>query len=1597
MSDPEYKVQFNLYYASEGGFETGHSNVTVTKTDGNGNETKYTFGANSTGGDVGTWVNPYSTELDGRIGEDSPWSPDNPEIPDGGVVSSELSVSEEDYQKILDFMEPYTDSDYSGSSSVNYDVFASVNPMSPDNSWSCYSFSQHIYELIGGSGNTFVDEFTNEQLDQLTDNYIETFYGDLDAGRNMAYYLQGIMDHYGWAWDNPGAIFDELFPNGLPSWIPSWLPFVNGLRDGKGFPGTSPLVLDLDGDGVEVTKLGWGTAGSHVYFDMDNDGFAERTAWATGGDGLLALDVNGNGVIDDKSELFGNSDTFSNGFAALGALDSNADGAITSADAQFANLRVWIDADGDGVTDAGELRTLGNLGITRIDLSATALSDVYNNENLVSHRATFTMDGQTRTVDDVWFRTDEADTRWTGDVDLDVRTLFLPILKGTGTLTDLHVAMSLDESLLTLVQNFASAWDTARFADYDGVLNDVRAILYKWAGVEGMDPNNPRFPNTDAREIAFMDRLTGNPTETALTSPQEVVFSQAFELALHKLAAALILQSGGSDMFESASYNPVTGETSAGSLIASGITDRLAEANAQPDSTTRHDYWDGMATFLLTVKDTQGFSSQELDALNAAGTALNYYSNWINYIQSAVPFILYGNLTLHGTEFSDFLVGGPNNDQIHGHGGDDALYGGSGNDDMRDDGGNDVFAGGPGDDMFSDYGGDDTYIYNSGDGHDVISESSGTDTIRFGEGIDASSISFERIDNWTSLRIFVDGVPAIDVQQFFNADGYRVERLEFADGSAMDLSIYADVVGTNGDDTLNGFDRALLKADRVIGSYGNDTINGGSGNDWLEGGDGNDTLGGGSGDDKLYGGSGDDTLRGHAGNDTLSGGDGSDTYNYSSGDGLDTISDNSMTGSATDTIRFGTGFAAADMSLIRVGQSDMAIEFAGDRKILIQNQFTDSGAIETVRFADGITVDLTTWIHRVNGTAAGEYIYGTDAGAGPDKLYGYGGNDMIYAYRGDDYLIGGEGDDTLYGGLGDDRYTYESGVDTIYDEGGNDRIDLGAGITLADLSWEREGVSGLDLSINGVLAVHMYSQFSNQDSGIERIRFNDGSSFYLSALQFTANGTAGNDYLYGISWGANPDDTLNGLGGDDTIFGGRGNDVINGGAGNDTLYGEEGDDTYKINAGEGVDTISDTSGNDKIVFGAGLSSANMTMARDAVNTNDLNISFSGVLAAVVQGHFNTWGAGQVETLQFSDGSSVNILNTSFTQTGTSGNDYLYGYAGKDRLLGNGGNDGLYGYDGNDRLEGGAGDDYLAGGAGDDTYVYTTGADTVYEGLNEGADTVSVGFSPAQVHSWADGGAFYIQSTSNPADILILSGSMSYTSGSSGFDIGQRVESMSFSGGTVWNLTAGLTMDDTDDAHSLYGSAQADTMDGNGGNDSLYGYDGADLIYGGNGADGLYGGEGDDRLYGENGDDYLVGDAGKDWVRGGAGNDVIYGGDGDDGLVGDAGVDTLYGEAGADRFVFYPDTAFDAVDTIMDFSVAEGDRIDVGDLLIGFDPLADAIEDFVRIADNGGSSTLSVDRDGTGGAYGMAQIATLQSVTGLTDEQALLNSGTIIAV
>ncbi|MGB5076784.1 MAG: DUF5801 repeats-in-toxin domain-containing protein, partial [Sphingorhabdus sp.] len=124
-----------------------------------------------------------------------------------------------------------------------------------------------------------------------------------------------------------------------------------------------PVVIDLDGDGVEFVSSAAG-----VHFDYNGDGTAESTAWVGADDGLLVIDKNSDGKVNDGSEVVFGFGGLSDLAGLAARYDSNGDGKLEATDIEFAKFAVWRDADSDGVTDEGELQSLATAGIASISL-----------------------------------------------------------------------------------------------------------------------------------------------------------------------------------------------------------------------------------------------------------------------------------------------------------------------------------------------------------------------------------------------------------------------------------------------------------------------------------------------------------------------------------------------------------------------------------------------------------------------------------------------------------------------------------------------------------------------------------------------------------------------------------------------------------------------------------------------------------------------------------------------------------------------------------------------------------------------------------------------------------------------------------------------------------------------------------------------------------------------------------------------------------------------------------------------------------------------------------------------------------------------------
>src|SRR5229473_7198734 len=155
----------------------------------------------------------------------------------------------------------------------------------------------------------------------------------------------------------------------------------------------SPIILDTNGQGFYLTS-----AASGVLFDVFGTGHAVKMGWTAPASSNAFLTLPGpDGLVHNINQLFGNytpqpKSTTPNGFAALAVYDDpknggNGDGIIDSKDAIFSSLRLWIDANHDGISQPEELHTLPSLGVTSISLNYKAAQRTDQYGNVFRYRA----------------------------------------------------------------------------------------------------------------------------------------------------------------------------------------------------------------------------------------------------------------------------------------------------------------------------------------------------------------------------------------------------------------------------------------------------------------------------------------------------------------------------------------------------------------------------------------------------------------------------------------------------------------------------------------------------------------------------------------------------------------------------------------------------------------------------------------------------------------------------------------------------------------------------------------------------------------------------------------------------------------------------------------------------------------------------------------------------------------------------------------------------------------------------------------------------------------------------------------------------------
>lgn len=271
--------------------------------------------------------------------------------------------------------------------------------------------------------------------------------------------------------------------------------------------GTPPVVLDLDGDGVEFLSTAAGVA-----FDYNGDGTRESTAWVGKDDGLLALDANGNGGIDNANEIVfgGDGQTDLEGLAAN--YDSNKDGVLDASDADFAKFGVWQDANSNGVTDAGEFQSLSDAGIASINLVSDGVEYAAADGDVTVHgTSSFTKtDGTTGEVADASFATAGASKVAANENDQRVLVSANTGMAGSMVAAGLVAAVAIEhdaiDAVLSKVGNFGGGHHVDGFAALQSAPFEAMQSGNFFGGLNASDAQVSSFGD-NAVKFSSYDRM----------------------------------------------------------------------------------------------------------------------------------------------------------------------------------------------------------------------------------------------------------------------------------------------------------------------------------------------------------------------------------------------------------------------------------------------------------------------------------------------------------------------------------------------------------------------------------------------------------------------------------------------------------------------------------------------------------------------------------------------------------------------------------------------------------------------------------------------------------------------------------------------------------------------------------------------------------------------------------------------------------------------------------------------------------------------------------------------------------------------------------
>ncbi|WP_412066340.1 calcium-binding protein [Rhizobium sp. SYY.PMSO] len=1111
----------------------------------------------------------------------------------------------------------------------------------------------------------------------------------------------------------------------MPDWLGGGIsqfgellsPLANIIRD--------PMILDLDGDGIELTKL----QGSSVHFDYNGDGFSERTGWVSSDDGILVRDLNGDGVVNGAGEIFGSASQ--DGFAILETMDSNGDGKIDAQDERFSQLRVWRDLNQNGISDLGEMQSLQEIGIQSISTVRTSVQGT-NQGHSIGYGAEYVKSDQSKgTVQTIYFEVDLQDTvtdntpAFTpGD-----GVLGLPQLGGSGQIPSIAWKLTFDAS-------FKEAWlnltGSASMVSADSLRDTFETLMLRWAGVEAIDITS-RGQFVDARHLAFVEKFFGSNYQEIYagnqlsTSPTNTQFGYGIEQSFEQIVSVLLVS------------------------FLSQVDLSTAVRGLNIDTLQVRPYF-ALVLLRVGLDESETLSDRVSAVVNTIisnaptvlGEAATYLIKAFSALNGVVPSGYQNNRNEYVANLSLFISKIEDEDlrqMVRSIVDGSAALGTMAGDGLIKSIGDDVFVGGGGNDILVSGEGSDIFVYSGGDGSDYIRDTSislgENDRLLFTDK-SASDLTFERAGN--NLRIKIAGSTDVIISEdFFREWGKEnrgIDSIVLSDGSVLSREDIRSKTTTISNQSTEINDTAL-----------NDIIHGSSDHEQIN----------------------------------ISGGD--DTILYSVGDGFDVVNDKSGNVAERDKLVLGD-LKPSEVEFTRSGNA-LIIKILSSGEYLTDQSFfsnsTDASTaggwgIDLIQFANGVTWNRDA-IKAAAVVRGGEFAnslpaYNTsdryDAGKGNDQISGGAGSDT-YVWR------KGDGSDTIIDndnnaassdrliledvGPGDVRFTRSGAhllitirstgeVITISDQFSNigniveDWNDTKYGIEAIQFSsgvvWGRQkimsAISNLGLDVTnkfyvdpktGIKYPYFEDELGHTGTGYDRELGSPGPT--AIGVFDTILGTSGADQIDGSIAASSLDGSpggnyFDGRGGDDVIAGGIGSDGLRGGDGNDILYG---DFLNFDHENYGHDSLEGNKGNDILHGGAG---------------NDY-------------------------------------------LSGGEGADSLYGDAGSDYLLDDvGASDGI---SADDYFDGGQGDDTIVSGAGSDTFVYrrNDGNDVISDGSGSTTDLdklVLQDIRSDEVELTRAGNDLIIMIRST--NKMIVDAGFFWGSGAAG----QGLEQIIFDDGTIWD-------------------------------------------------------------------------------------------------------------------------------------------------------------------------------------------------------------------